>query len=365
MRSNGPLTAIRVLEIGGIGPLPHAGMLLADLGADILRVERPGGEIDDKRQHLMLRNRDRVELDLKSEAGLGILLGLVESADVLLEGYRPGVAQRLGFGSEECRQINPRLIYASMTGWGQDGPMSAEAGHDINYLSLTGVLSAIGRAGERPVPPLNLVGDYGGGSMLLVIGVLAALLERERSGEGQVLDVAMLDGISLLGQVVWDQLGSGAWNRERGTNVLDGGAPYYDTYECADGKFVAVGAIEPQFFANLIRGLRLDTENLPAQTDQSQWPRLRGLLAGRFATRSRDEWAGHFAGQDACVTPVLTFEECAAHPQIAARRTVISPGGVPQAAPGPRYSRSVLPAPAPSGPLTGELPPGWARSAAS
>ncbi len=337
----GPLTDLRVVELASIGPGPHAAMILADLGASVVRVDRPGGlRLSEPEADPTLRGRRRVTADLKDPAGRDIVLRLVERADVLLEGYRPGVTERLGVGPADCHARNPRLVYGRMTGWGQDGPLATRAGHDINYISLTGALHAIGRAGERPVPPLNLVGDFGGGSMLLVVGVLAALWEAERSGQGQVVDAAMVDGASLLVQMVWGLLGQGRWTDGREENLLDGRAPFYDTYTCADGRHVAVGALEPQFYAALLAGLGLDGEELPDQNDPSGWPSLRARFTEVFASRSRDEWAEVFAGTDACVTPVLAFGEVPAHPHLAARGTIIERDGVPQAAPAPRFSRT-------------------------
>jgi alpha-methylacyl-CoA racemase len=336
----GPLTGLKVVELAGIGPGPHAAMILADLGADVARVERPHGslKLGDGRDHL-LRGRRSIAADLKSPAGRETVLRLVERADVLLEGLRPGVTERLGVGPDDCAARNPRLVYARMTGWGQDGPMAPRAGHDINYISVTGALHAIGPA-ERPAAPLNLVGDFGGGSMLLVVGVLAALWERERSGQGQVVDAAMVDGSSLLVQMIWSFLGQGGWRDEREANLLDGGAPFYRTYACADGGWVAVGALEPQFYAELLRGLGLDGADLPAQMDRSGWPTLRARFAAEFARKPRDEWAAVFADMDACVTPVLSFAEVPYHPHIRARGTVIDVNGAPQAAPAPRFSRT-------------------------
>lgn len=338
----GPLRGLRVVELAGIGPGPHAAMVLADLGADVVRVDRPGGLRlgDPSRPDPTLRGRRRVTADLKDPTGREIVLRLVERADVLLEGYRPGVTERLGVGPQECHARNPKLVYGRMTGWGQDGPLAQRAGHDINYLSLTGALHAIGRAGERPVPPLNLVGDFGGGSMLLVVGVLGALWEAQRSGRGQVVDAAMIDGTSLLSQMFWGFLGHGIWVDERESNLLDGGAPFYDTYTCADGRHVAVGALEPQFYAALLAGLGLTAADLPAQHDREHWPHLRARFADTFTTRTRDEWAAVFAGTDACVTPVLAFSEVAAHPHVAARHTIVERDGMAQAAPAPRFSRT-------------------------
>ncbi|MFC5992651.1 CaiB/BaiF CoA transferase family protein [Pseudonocardia hispaniensis] len=339
---NGPLAGLRVLELAGIGPGPHAAMILADLGADVVRIDRPGGLTLGSPEAVdpLLRGRRRVAADLKDPAGRETVLRLAEHADVLLEGYRPGVTERLGVGPTDCHARNPRLVYARMTGWGQDGPLAPRAGHDINYISLTGALHAIGRTGERPVPPLNLVGDFGGGSMLLVIGVLAALWETERSGQGQVVDAAMIDGASLLTQMIWSMLAKKVWTDRPDSNLLDGAAPFYDTYTCADGRHVAVGAIEPQFYAQLLVGLGIAADELPEQLDPHGWPAIRARFAEAFATRTRDEWAEVFADTDACVTPVLAFGEAAQHPQLAARSTIVAPDGVPQAAPAPRFSRT-------------------------
>ncbi len=350
----GPLAGLKVVELAGIGPGPHAAMVLADLGADVVRVDRPSGGLQigaPDQPDPTLRGRRRVTADLKDPAGRETVLRLVEHADVLLEGYRPGVTERLGVGPADCHARNPRLVYARMTGWGQDGPLATRAGHDINYISLTGALHAIGRAGERPVPPLNLVGDFGGGSMLLVIGVLGALWEAQRSGQGQVVDAAMVDGASLLVQMVWGLRGQGLWTDGREENLLDGHAPFYDTYTCADGRHVAVGALEPQFYAALLTGLGLDGEELPAQYDRTGWPTLRARFTEVFAGRARDEWAEAFADTDACVTPVLTFDEVPTHPHLAARATIVERDGVPQAAPAPRFSRTPSAVPgAPSAP---------------
>ena len=339
---SGPLTGLKVVELAGIGPGPHGAMVLADLGAQVVRVDRPGGlQLGDPAlADPTLRGRRRVAADLKSPEGVETVLRLVERADVLVEGYRPGVTERLGVGPDACHARNPALVYARMTGWGQDGPMAQRAGHDINYISLTGALHAIGRAGERPVPPLNLVGDFGGGSMLLVVGVLAALWEAQRSGRGQVVDAAMVDGASVLSQMFWGFLAQGAWTDERDANVLDGHAPFYDTYTCADGRHVAVGPLEPQFYAAFLAGLGVDPADLPAQYDRAGWPVLRARFTELFASRTRDEWAAVFDGTDACVTPVLAFGEVAAHPHLAARSTIVEADGVAQAAPAPRFSRT-------------------------
>ncbi|HTK62856.1 MAG TPA: CaiB/BaiF CoA-transferase family protein [Pseudonocardia sp.] len=344
----GPLSGIKVVELAGIGPGPHAAMILADLGADVVRVERPSGSfrLGDGKDY-MQRGRRSVAADLKTPEGRETVLRLVERADVLVEGLRPGVTERLGVGPADCKSRNPRLVYGRMTGWGQDGPMAARAGHDINYISLTGALATLGPV-EKPMPPLNLVGDFGGGSMLLVIGVLAALVERSASGEGQVVDAAMVDGASVLLQMVWSLRAGGMWTDQRVDNMVDGGAPFYDTYRCSDGGFVAVGAMEPQFYAELLTGLGLDAAELSPQLDRNGWPELRKVLADAFASRTRDEWAAVFADVDACVTPVLELAEVADHPHIAARNTLIEVDGVTQAAPAPRFSRT--PAGAPGSP---------------
>ncbi len=362
-RRGGPLDGLRVVELAGIGPGPHAAMVLADLGADVVRVRRPGpvGGPDHT-----LRGRRLVSADLKEPAGRDAVLELVEHADVLIEGFRPGVAERLGLGPDDALARNPRLVYGRMTGWGQDGPLAERAGHDINYLSLTGLLHAIGPADAPPVPPLNLVGDFGGGSMLLVVGVLAALWERSESGRGQVIDAAMVDGASLLGQMVWAYRGMGVWSDERESNILDGAAPYYATYTCADGRHVAVGAIEAPFYAQLLAGLGLAGEDLPGQHDRAGWPVLRARIGGAIAARPRDAWTEVFAGTDACVTPVLTFTEALTDPHLAARATFVTVDGVDQPAPAPRFSRT--PAAAPVGPSRTITPiervaAAWARSA--
>lgn len=338
----GPLHGLEVLELAGIGPGPHAAMVLGDLGADVVRVERPQGGLDvtnGKPDH-MLRNRRSVSADLKTDEGRDRVLALASVADVLIEGFRPGTTERLGLGPQDCAEVNPGLIYARMTGWGQDGPLSTRAGHDINYISLTGALHAIGDPEGKPTPPLNLVGDFGGGSMFLLVGILSALFERQRSGSGQVVDAAMVDGTSVLMQMMWSMRGAGAWTDERGANLLDGGAPFYDTYPCADGKWIAVGAIEPQFYAQLLDGLGLDPAELPDQNDREQWPTLRQCLADVIATHDRDHWAAVFSGTDACVTPVLALDEVGADSLLAHRGSVIEIDGVRQAAPAPRFSRT-------------------------
>jgi len=335
---DGPLRGVRVVELAGIGPGPYACMLLADLGAEVLRVDRPGAGPGPGRSDLLGRGRRSVALDLKRPEAAEVVLRLVERADALVEGFRPGVAERLGVGPAECLARNPRLVYGRMTGWGQQGPLAPRVGHDINYIGLTGALAAVGEAGRKPVPPLNLVADFGGGAMFLVLGVLAALVERAGSGRGQVVDAAMVDGVTSLLTLFYGLRAGGQWRDERGSNALDGGAPFYDTYECADGRYVAVGALEPQFWAALVDTLGL--ADLPGQLDVARWPELRARLAEVFATRSRDEWATVFAEVDACVTPVLTLGEAPGHPHLAARGTVVEHGGVRQPAPAPRFSRT-------------------------
>jgi alpha-methylacyl-CoA racemase len=351
----GPLEGLRVVEMAGIGPAPPAAMVLADLGADVVRVDRPAGRglrlgeagVRDP----VLRGRRSVFADLKTGWGRDLVLDLASHADVLLEGLRPGVAERLGVGPEPCLARNPRLVYGRVTGWGQEGPRAGQVGHDINYIGLTGALHAIGRPGEPPPPPLNLVGDFGGGSMLLLVGVLAGLWERGRSGRGQVIDAAMVDGTALLTQMMHALRGMDAWTDDRASNLLDGGAPFYDTYQCADGHYIAVGAIEPHFFAALLDGLGLDPAVVGGQHDRRRWPAMRQTFADRFARRTRDEWATRFGSMDACVTPVLSFTEAVSDPHLAARGTYLELDGVKQAAPAPRFSRTPPPRPASSNPV--------------
>lgn len=316
-------------------------MLLADLGADVVRVQRPGHlPVAGKTASQQLRGRTIVELDLKDASAIDTVLRLIERADVLVEGFRPGVTERMGLGPDVALSRNPALIYGRVTGWGQEGPRSQEPGHDLNYISSTGLLNAVGRKGERPVPPLNLFGDFGGGSMFLVVGVLAALVERQSSGIGQVVDAAMVDGAPVLGHLLWSMRGTGQWSEDRGTNIFDGSAPFYDTYECSDGKYVAVGALEPQFYAEMLRVLDIDTDDLGPQRDESGWPHMRAVLTARFASRTRDQWAQAFDGVSACVTPVLTFAEAETDPHMAQRGTFVDIDGVVQPAPAPRFSRT-------------------------
>jgi len=334
----GALHGLRVVELAAIGPGPHAAMILADHGADVIRIERPGSEINPADP--ILRSRTFVRADLKDVGDLRGVQELIDSADVLIEGFRPGVLERLGLDPEACLERNPRLIVARMTGWGQTGPWSARAGHDLNYISATGALSAIGRPDEPPTIPLNLVGDFGGGSMLLLVGVMAALYERSVSGAGQVVDAAMVDGVSLLMQQMWSLRADGDWSDERRANLLDGGAPFYDTYRCADDAYMAVGAMEPQFFSILLDGLDLTPEEAGVQHDRDGWPVMRKLFTDTFARRTQAEWIDVFVGRDACVTPVLSLTDAPSHPHIAARQSIITVDSVPQAAPAPRLSRS-------------------------
>jgi alpha-methylacyl-CoA racemase len=337
MATMGPLEGVKVVELAGIGPAPFACMVLAELGADVLRIDRPGGGISLGPPELDLLNRGRrsAVLDLKNPAAIDVVRRLVAQADVLVEGFRPGVAERLGVGPDDCHAINPQLVYGRMTGWGQDGPLAQTAGHDIDYLALSGALHLIGRAGGPPQVPANLLGDFAGGSLYLVIGVLAALHEAERSGRGQVVDAAIVDGSAHLTTMLLGALAAGTWRQERGTNLLDTGAPFYDVYETADGKHVAVGALEPQFYAELIGTLGITA---PDRDDPAQWPELRKVLTETFRQRTQAEWAEVFDGSDACVTPVLPL--AADHPHLVARGTFVDHEGVRQAAPAPRFDRT-------------------------
>jgi alpha-methylacyl-CoA racemase len=335
--------------------------MLADAGADILRLGRPGrpGEPTTHTTGFLSRGRATLEIDLKTPDGRDRALEILTRADVLLEGYRPGVMERLGLGPDVCLAANPRLVYGRMTGWGQDGPRAAAAGHDINYLAVSGALRSIARAGEAPVPPLNLVGDFGGGGMLLAFGVLAALLERTRSGCGQVVDAAMLDGVTLLMCGVWARVEEGSWSSEPGTNEIDSGAPYYDVYRTADGEYMAVGAVEPRFYRRVLDGLGLTGDPLPDQHDRAAWPQLRKVIAARFETRTQAEWAAVFASLDACVTPVLGIDGVPHDEQVAARHLLPDIGGARQPAPAPRFGRSTLRPPDAPVPTVEEMLRGW------
>ncbi len=341
----GPLEGVRVVEIGGIGPGPFAAMLLGDMGAEIIRVDRPSAICRNRLRNLdiMLRNRRSIAVDMKSPLGRSVVLDLLPAADVLIEGFRPGVMERLGLGPDACLERNARLIYGRMTGWGQDGPYSSKAGHDINYIALAGVLAHCAREGAAPVPPLNLVGDFGGGGLLLTLGVVCALLETHRSGVGQVVDAAMVDGAALMMTLFWGMRDMGQFDDSRpGTNLIDTGAPFYDVYQCRDGKYVSVGSIEPQFYTTLLEQLGLDGDPSFAadQMDRASWPVLKDTIAAQFRTRTRDEWCSIFEGTDACFAPVLTMAEAAEHPHNMARDTFVEAHGQRQPNTAPRFSRT-------------------------
>ncbi|MFC4561935.1 CaiB/BaiF CoA transferase family protein [Nocardiopsis mangrovi] len=339
----GPLNGIRVVEFTGIGPGPMAAMLLADLGASVIRVDRPqaveAAAAGGHRPH-MTAGRPAIGIDLKSGDGAAAARRLIAAADVLLEGFRPGVMERLGLGPDDLCADHPRLVYARVTGWGQDGPLARAAGHDMNYISLNGSLHSIGRAGGPPLPPVNLLGDFGGGTMFAVTGILSALVERQSSGRGQVVDAAMVDGSALLMSMVYEDRRRGAWSDERGTNYLDTGAPWYDVYECADGRHVSVGCIEPQFYAAFLDGLGLSGADLPGQWDRPRWPELRARFSEVLRTRTRDAWAAVFEGTDACVQPVLSMPEAAEHPHVKARGSVVRTGDRLYPGAAPRFGRT-------------------------
>ena len=338
----GPLAGLRVVELQGIGPGPFCGMMLADMGAEIIRVDRSAAVGSGARgADVLARGRKSIAVDLKNPQGVETVLKLVETADVLLEGFRPGVTERLGLGPDACLARNPKLVYGRMTGWGQTGTMAHAAGHDINYISLSGVLHAIGEPGSRPTPPLNLVGDFGGGGMLLAFGIVAALYERGVSGKGQVIDAAMTDGSALLMNSIFGLMGQGVWNQNRGSNLLDGGAHFYGTYETKDGRFVSIGSIEPQFYALLLEKTGLDQDpDLAKQMSRDDWPKLREKLAAVLATKTRDEWDEIMLGTDICYAPILNFDEAVAHPHNQARNTFVASADIVQAAPAPRFSRT-------------------------
>ncbi|HEV2309400.1 MAG TPA: CaiB/BaiF CoA-transferase family protein [Acidimicrobiia bacterium] len=365
-----PLAGARVIELVGLGPGPFCGMLLADLGAEVLRVDRveAARALDRSRPatNPMHRSKRAIGLDLKAAEGVDTFLRLAAGADVVVEVFRPGVAERLGIGPDACAARNPRLVYGRLTGWGQAGPLASEAGHDLDYLAVAGALEPLGRAGQPPTAPINVLGDFAGGGMLLAFGVVAALYERERSGEGQVIDAAMIDGAALMLTPFYGARASGTWG-PRGTNLLDTGAPFYDVYETADDAWVALGAIEPQFYAALLEGLGLAGADLPDQHDRDGWPVLRDRFAAVLGTRTRDDWVAHFAGKDACVAAVLTPVEAPHHPHHRARDTFLTVAGVPQPAPAPRFSRSTLPPPRPPehpGATTPEALAPWGFSSA-
>jgi alpha-methylacyl-CoA racemase len=360
---HGPLTGVRVVELAGIGPGPFAAMLLADLGADVVRVDRPGGPglAIDPAYDVTNRNKRSVVVDLKSPDGPDQVLGLAARADILVEGYRPGVAERLGVGPGPCHARNPALVYGRMTGWGQDGPLADRAGHDIAYIAPTGTLGMIGRPDEPPPVPANLLGDYAGGSLYLVVGVLAALHHARVTGTGQVVDAAIVDGVSHLATMIHGMLAAGGWQDRRGANLLDGGCPYYGTYETADGRYMAVGALEPQFYEEFLALLGIE-DQAAARKDVTRWGELREQVAARFKTRTRDEWTAVFDGTDACVAPVLSLREAPHHPHLAARGTFTDHGGITQPAPAPRFSAtptSVRTGPARPGADTADVARDW------
>jgi len=369
----GPLHGVRILEIAGIGPGPFAAMMLADMGAEVLRVDRaqsvgamgPGAP-ENPPADLMNRGRRSIALDLKNPGGLETLLTLVDGADALIEGFRPGVTERLGFGPDVCLARNPKLVYGRMTGWGQDGPYASTAGHDLNYIALAGVLDHLGRAGEPPTPPINLVGDFGGGGMLMAFGIVCGILEARGSGQGQVIDAAMVDGAALLFTMMHSFKAMGMWSEERGTNLLDTGAHFYDVFECADGLYVSIGSIEPQFYAELLRLTGLEGEELPWQHDKTQWGPLKERFAAIFKGKTRAEWCEIMEGSDVCFAPVLSMSEAPEHPHNKQRETFVEVAGIVQPAPAPRFSRTpgaIVRPPAHAGQHTDEALADWGISA--
>jgi alpha-methylacyl-CoA racemase len=362
----GPLSGIKIVELAGIGPGPFCAFMLADMGADIIKIDRAGavrgGDPQTPPADTLQRGRRSIGIDLKNPDGVEVLLQLVEEADALFEVFRPGVAERLGIGPDVCLARNPKLVYGRMTGWGQEGPYSQAAGHDINYIALAGALEPIGRAGERPLPPLNLVGDFGGGGMLLAYGMVCGLLEAQRSGSGQVVDAAMVDGAACLMMMFHAFKAMGIWGPERGTNLLDTGAPFYEVYETADGKYISLGSLEPQFYAEMTKLTGLDQGELPYQHDRTEWPAMKDRMTALFKTKTRDEWCDIMEGSDACFAPVLTMEEAAQHPHNVHRETFIERNGVVQPAPAPRFSKTpgaADRAPAHAGQHTDEILGGW------
>jgi alpha-methylacyl-CoA racemase len=342
----GPLKGIKVIELAGIGPGPFCAMLLSDLGAEVVRVDRIENA-GQKNAGALLRGRRSIAVDLKNAQGVAAVLKLVDKADALLEGFRPGVTERMGLGPDVCLKRNPRLVYGRMTGWGQEGPLSQAAGHDINYIALTGALHSIARRGQAPVPPLNLVGDFGGGALYLAVGVLAALLEARSSGKGQVVDTSMVDGAAHLMMMFYEMRATGFWTDEPGTNLLDTGSHFYDVYETRDGKYISLGSIEPKFYAELLRLSGLEKEKLPSQNDRPQWPALKRRVAEVIRTKTREEWCRIMEGSDVCFAPVLSLAEAPKHPHNVTRKAFIEVGGVVQPAPAPRFSRTPNAAPRP------------------
>jgi alpha-methylacyl-CoA racemase len=342
--NRGPLAGVRIVELGGIGPGPYAAMLLSDLGAEIVRIDRiaasDSGVPMDAKFNLLHRGRRSVAMDLKKPEAVAAVLRLVKHADALIEGFRPGVTEKLGLGPDECLAANPRLVYGRMTGWGQDGPLAQAPGHDMNYIALTGALHCIGERGGKPVPPLNLVGDFGGGSLFLALGIVSAILEARTSGSGQVVDAAMVDGAASLMTLVYGMHAAGYWTDERGTNRLDTGAPWYSVYETSDGKFVALASNEPRFYKVTLELMGLAGRDLPDQHDRESWPKMKMLFAEVFRTKTRDEWCSLMAGHEVCFAPVLSLAEAPQHPHMKARATFVERDGVPQPAPAPRFSRT-------------------------
>jgi len=336
--SHGPLAGVRVIEIGGIGPGPFAGMLLSDLGAEVIRVDRPGGAGSRSAKYALGRGRRSIAIDLKAPDGLDTLMRLVERADLLFEGFRPGVTEKLGFGPDACLERNPRLVYGRMTGWGQTGPMAKMAGHDLNYLGLTGALTFFQHRDERPAVPPGFAADFGGGGLMLTLGLVAGLVQSRATGKGQVIDAAMVDGVASLTTLVYSLLAEGRWTDDPGTNFCDGGAPYYNTYATADDRYLAVAPIEPGFYDGMVDLLGLDRDDLPDRDDPENWPALKERFAAIFRSRTLAEWTTLFDGTDACVTPVLSFSEAPEHPHLAARATFSNDFGVVQPAPAPRFS---------------------------
>ena len=367
----GVLSGYKIIEFAGIGPAPMCAMLLSDMGAEVLRIDRAEdanlGIPTDSKYSVLNRGRRSVAVDLKRKEGTAVALKLIERADALIEGFRPGVMERLGLGPEQCLARNPRLVYGRMTGWGQDGPLAQAAGHDINYIALIGALHSIGRKGEAPVPPLNLVGDFGGGGVYLALGVVAGLLEAQKSGKGQVIDVAMIDGAASLMAAIYGLRAAGVWSDQRGENILDTGAHYYNVYETRDGKYVAIGSIETKFYAELLRLTGLESERLPRQNDRSFWPALQERLAAIFRTKTRDEWCHIMEGSEVCFAPVLNMQEASSHPHNRERETFVEVEGVVQPAPAPRFSRTpsaIQRPPARSGEHTEEALRDWGFGAA-
>ena len=337
----GPLNGVKIIEVGGIGPGPFCGMMLSDMGADIIRVERKGGlSLSESKYDLLTRNRKSISINLRKPEGVHTLLKVLEQVDALQEGFRPGVMEKLGIGPDVCLERNPRLVYGRMTGWGQEGPLARAAGHDINYIALSGALHTIGRKGQKPVPPLNLVGDFGGGGMLLAFGMVCALYEARKSGLGQVVDAAMTDGSATLMAMIYGLKAAGLWTDKPGTNLLDTGAHFYDTYETADNKFIAIGAIEPQFYELLLKLTEIDDPDFQNQLDFAQWPQLKDKLSIVFKTKTREAWCEIMEGSDVCFAPVLSMSEAPEHPHNKQRKTFIENEGVLQPAPAPRFSRT-------------------------